>query len=174
MTTQDNDAVAAALEGLDGRTKSARALKLQAQQAGEAVPPSGRRARASTGGFSLKLDAPQRPGYVRRFVNGDPLRIARMEELGYTLVNDPAGEGNSRTDALGTRIARHAGKDEEGRPFKTFLMETPVEEFEVGVVDKEDARKPFEEAIRQSKDTTGETPNAYQPGKKSTIRHSAS
>jgi hypothetical protein len=38
----------------------------------EATPPARRRPRASTGGFSLKLDAEQRPGFVRRFVNGDP------------------------------------------------------------------------------------------------------
>lgn len=171
MSTEDNAANLAS-EALDGRTKSARALKLQATQAGEAVPPSQRRKRASTGGFALKLDAPPRPGYVRRFVNGDPLRIARMEELGYSHVTEPAGEDSARTDGLGSRIARHAGKDEEGRPYRAFLMETPVEEFNVGVIDKEDARKPFEEAIRRSADPTGQVENAYQPGQ-STIKHSA-
>lgn len=137
-----------------------------------AVPKSQRRRRASVGGLSLKLDAPERPGYVRRFVNGDPARIRRMEELGYALVNETAGEGKSRTDSLGTRISRHAGKDENGAPYQTYLMETPKEEFEFGVADKEDARKPFEEAIRRQADTTGQVEGVYSPGS-STIRHSA-
>lgn len=169
--TQDSDQMAPD-ERLDGRTRSARAMKLQAEQ-GDAVPPTQRRRRASTGGLALKLDAPQRPGYVRRFVNGDPARIQRMEELGYSLVSEPAGEGTARTDALGTRIARHAGKTEEGAPFKAYLMETPVEEFEFGAREKEEARKPFEEAIRRSADTTGQVEGAYQPGQ-STIRHTGS
>lgn len=138
----------------------------------DAVPASGRRRRGSTGGFALKLDAPQRPGFVRRFVNGDPSRIQHMtENLGYTMVKDAAGEGNARTDGLGTRIARHAGKDENGLGFKTYLMETPVAEYAIGMDEREEARKPFEEAIRRSADTTGEVPDAYQPGQ-STIRHS--
>jgi len=171
MSTQDNHPKADLNppEPIDGRSRQARALK--AQDAGQPVPQGQRRRRASTGGFALKLDAPERPGYVRRFVNGDPARIHRMEELGYTLVSEPAGEGSSRTDALGTRIARHAGKDENGAPFQTYLMETPKEEYAFGELDKEDARKPFEEAIRRSADTTGQVEGAYQPGQ-STIRHS--
>lgn len=137
----------------------------------EAAPTSRRRARASTGGFALKLDAPERPGFVRRFVNGDPARVARMEELGYSLVSETAGSGTSRTDSLGTRITRHAGKLETGAPMQAVLMETPQEEYAYGISDKEAARKPFEEAIRRSADTTGQVEGAYQPGQ-STIRHS--
>lgn len=167
MSDQDNH------DALDGRSRAARAMKAQeqAESAQGPVPQSRRRRRGSTGGFALKLDAPARPGFVRRFVNGDPARIQKLEELGYTLVNDPAGQDTSRTDGLGSRIARHAGKTEEGQPFKAYLMETPVSEYEFGVQDKEDARKPFEEAIRRSADTTGQVENAYQPGQ-STIRHS--
>lgn len=136
-----------------------------------ATPTPQRRRRASTGGFALKLDAPQREGFVRRFVNADPARIRAMEQLGYTLVDERAGEAESRTDGMGTRIARHVGKDENGAPVQAVLMETPIEEYGYGVADKEDARKPFEEAIRRSADTTAEVPGSYQPGQ-STIRHS--
>jgi len=136
-----------------------------------ATPKRLRRARSSTGGLTLKLEAPQRKGYVRRFVNGDPLRIARMEELGYAFVATPAGEGTARTDGLGSRISRHAGKQDNGEAYQTFLMETPETEFALGIVDKEEARKPFEDAIRRSADTTGQVEDAYQPGQ-STIRHS--
>jgi len=172
MSAQDNDTATQASDLLDGRSRAARALKAQEGQAdGQAVPQSQRRRRASAGGFALKLDAPERPGYVRRFVNGDPGRIHRMEELGYSIVKDQAGEDSARTEGLGTSIARHAGKTEEGQPFKAYLMETPLQEFEYGVLDKEEARKPFEEAIRRSADTTGQVEGAYQPGQ-STIRHS--
>lgn len=168
---QDNDQTSSP-DALDGRTRAARALRAQQETDGQAPVPEGRRRRrSSAGGLALKLDAPQRPGFVRRFVNGDPLRIAQMEELGYTMVTDPAGEGTSRTDELGSRIARHAGKTEEGKPFRAYLMETPTEEYEIGLRDKEEDRKPFEDAIRRSADTTGQVENAYQPGK-STIRHS--
>lgn len=138
----------------------------------DVTPRASRRKRGSTGGFALKLQAPERPGYVRRFVNGDPARIQRFQEdLGYTMVNDVAGEGNARTDGLGTRIARHAGKDENGKPFQTYLMETPIEDYKMGLEEREEGRKPFEEAIRRSADTTGDVPDAYQPGQ-STIRFS--
>lgn len=136
----------------------------------DATPLKGRRRRGSSGGFALKLDAPQREGFVRRFVNDDPARIRHMEDLGYTLVNERAGEGIARTEGQGSRISRHAGKDENGQPFQTILMETPISEYAVGLQDKEEGRKPFEDAIRRSADTTGQVPEAYQPGQ-STIRH---
>jgi len=175
MSTEDSNAPTSYQPAgpIDGRSRQARALKAQQEAEGQApVPPSQRRRRASTGGFAQKLDAPPRPGYVRRWVNGnDPARIREMEELGYTMVSESAGEGSARTDGQGTRISRHAGKDEQGAPFQTFLMETPDREYQLGVQDKEEARKPFEEAIRRSADTTGQVPGAYQPGV-STIRHS--
>ncbi len=153
------------------RGRPPRAQEVEAVQ-DDATPRASRRKRGATGGFALKLQAPERPGYVRRFVNGDPARIQRLtEDLGYTMVNEVAGEGISRTDGLGTRIARHAGKDENGKPFQAFLMETPVEDYEIGMKEREEGRKPFEEAIRRSADTTGEVPDAYQPGQ-STIRFS--
>lgn len=145
-------------------------LTPEASQEQEATPRQARRRRGSTGGFSFKLDAPQREGFVRRFVNDDPSRIQQMEELGYTVVNERASEGLGRTDGLGTRITRHAGKDGNGKPFHAVLMETPISEYKVGLEDKEAARKPFEEAISRSADTTASVPDAYQPAQ-STIRH---
>jgi hypothetical protein len=141
-------------------------------KATEAVPPARRRPRTSVGGFSLKLEAEQRPGYVRRFVNGDPNRLMKMEALGYTMVNDRAGEGKARTDSQGTRITRHAGRTEEGAPMHAVLMETPEHEFNYGVADREEARKAVEDVIRRSADPTGQLENQYAPAVKSTIEHS--
>jgi len=136
---------------------------------GQAVPVARRRPRASAGGFSLKLGAEQRPGFVRRFVNGDPNRIMKMEQLGYTLVNDRAGDGNSRTDGQGTRITRHAGRTDEGAPMHAVLMETPEQEYLYGVADKEEARRVIEDKIRRSEDPTGQLENAYAPSARSSI-----
>lgn len=136
-----------------------------------ATPKAQRRRRASVGGLALKLDAPQREGYVRRWVNGDPLRIARMEELGYTRVSEAAGEGKSRTDGLGTRITRHAGRDEDGKPFQAVLMETPVEFHHEGEAEKEAGRKSFEETIRRGLKTEDTPEGAYIPSR-SSITHS--
>lgn len=126
-----------------------------ATQGVEATPKTLRRRRASTGGFATKLDAPQRPGYVRRFVLNDPSRLMHLQDLGYDFVQDRAGSGEARTEGDGTRIARHAGKDESGRPQQLILMETPQEEYAAGLAEKEDRLKPFEEAIRRGDDPTG-------------------
>lgn len=137
----------------------------------EAVPTRTRRSRASVGGLSLKLDAPQRPGWVRRFVNGDPLRIARMEELGYSIVSENAAEGNKRTDSLGTRITRHAGKDDQGKPYQAILMETPAELHAEGEAEREQGRQAFEESIQRNLKTDDTPEGAYIPSQRS-IKHS--
>lgn len=139
----------------------------------EAVPRVQRRRRSSTGGPALKLDAEQRPGYIRRWVNGDPLRIKRMEELGYTIVSGAADEGKNRTDGMGTTITRHAGRDKENKPFQAVLMETPDEFYIEGEAEKEEHRQAFEDTIRRGLKTEDTPENAYIPqGARSTITHS--
>jgi hypothetical protein len=137
----------------------------------EATPKPLRRRRASVGGFKTKLDAPQREGYVRRWVDDSPNRIAAMQELGYDYATDRAAEGAKRTDGLGTRISRMAGKRDDGSPHHLVLMETPVEEYQAGVADKEDQLKPFEEALKAGADTTGRLQDAYQPQSGSSLNH---
>lgn len=136
-----------------------------------AVPPTRRRPRASTGGLTLKLDAPTRPGYIRRFVNNDPSRILKMEALGYTMVAEEAAEGEARTDSLGSRITRHVGRAENGSSAHAILMETPEHEYAYGVSDREEARKAVEDQIRASKDPTGQVENPYAPAAPSSIDH---
>lgn len=151
-------------------TRSARPSESPAVETNDqAVPATRRRPRASAGGFSLKLEAEQRPGFVRRFVNGDPTRVLKMERLGYTLVNDQAGQGMARTDGQGTRITRHAGKTEDGAPMHAVLMETPEQEYLYGAEDKEEARRAIEDKIRRSEDPTGQLENAYAPSVRSSI-----
>lgn len=135
----------------------------------EAVPLSKRRARASVGGFGTKLSAPPREGHKRRFVNDSGNRIAEMEALGYTLVEEP---GVQSFDP-GSRINRLAGTKDGGAPLKTYLMETPVALWEQGRREMEEENAVVDRAIVTGKDsanglTDGET---YVPeGQKSSIQ----
>lgn len=128
-----------------------------------------RRRRASIGGFKQKLDAPQRPGYVRRWVDDSPSRIMEMQELGYEFAQEQAGTGAKRTDGQGSRISRMAGKRDDGSPHHLVLMETPASEYAIGVQEREDALKPFEEALRAGADTTGRLQDTYKPSNSSSI-----
>lgn len=122
-----------------------------------------RRRRAPVGGFRQKLDAPQRPGYVRRWVDDSPARVMEMQALGYDFAQEQAGTGAKRTDGQGSRISRMGGKRDDGSPHQLVLMETPTEEYAIGVQEREDALKPFEEALRSGADTTGRLQDAYRP-----------
>ena len=94
------------------------------QQAEAGVPKAKRRRRgALEHGGALKLHAPTREGFVRRWVNDKGNRIAELEEIGYTLVE----ERGIDTDGPGSRVNRLAGTHEGGAPLKTYLMEIPEE-----------------------------------------------
>lgn len=137
-----------------------------------ATPKTERRRRSSVGGFKQKLDAPVRAGFQRRWVDNDPSRISAMEELGYSFAGQAAGEGASRTDGQGTRISRHAGKRDNGEPHQLVLMECREEDYALGVKEKEDQLKPFEEAIRAGADTTGTLSDTYAVKDRSSISRS--
>lgn len=128
-----------------------------------------RRRRAPVGGFRQKLDAPQREGFVRRWVDDSPARVIEMQELGYDFAQDHAAEGAKRTDGLGSRISRMGGKRDDGSPHQLVLMETPASEYAVGFKEKEDALKPFEDALRAGADTTGRLQDTYKPSNSSSI-----
>lgn len=128
-----------------------------------------RRPRGANVNQKLKLDAPQREGFHRRFVINKPSRIMELEHMGYQIATERAGEGNARTDGLGTHIERHSGTNETGAPQGMILMETPIEEYRAGLKDKDDALKPFDEAIRSGRDTTGRMTETYKTGDTSSI-----
>ena len=91
-------------------------VAIETQQAAESlsapVVPSKRRPRTSVGGFGTKLSAPSREGYVRRFVNDTGNRLAEMQELGYSIVEQ---EGVQSFDP-GSAITRLAGTKDGGAP----------------------------------------------------------
>lgn len=121
---------------------------------GVAVPvePTKRRRRASVGGHSMKLSAPARPGFKRRWFNDDGNRLAEAHELGYDFVTDKG----IQTSAPGSRISRLVGTKANGEPLPAFLMETPDELYAQGLTEKEAACSMVDDAIRAGRDSTGQ------------------
>lgn len=121
----------------------------------------GRRRRASVGGHSLKLSAPARDGYVRRWFNDDNNRIAEAKELAYEHVTDQSAQSSSSD----TRISRLVGTKANGEPLRAFLMETPVEEYAAGQAEREAQNRMVDEAITAGRDSTGQmTSETYGRG----------
>lgn len=117
-----------------------------------AAEPAKRRRRAPVGGLRLKLDAPARPGFVRRWFNDEGNRIAEAGELAY----DHVTQDGVQTSAVDSRISRLVGTKANGEPLRAFLMETPVEEYAAGQADKEATARQVDEAIEAGRDSTGQ------------------
>lgn len=128
-----------------------------------------RRKRSAVVGGGLKLHAPEREGFRRRFVNDKGNRLSELQELGYTFVE---GHGID-THGPGSRINRLAGTKDGGEPLKTYLMETPVELWEQGMREKEEDRSQFDQTINRGLDPTGETGNGQFNYRPEQARHSS-
>lgn len=122
--------------------------------------PTKRRRRADVDGMHLKLKAPQREGFVRRWFNDKPGRIAEAEELAYDFVR-----GTSiKSDGTDSRVRRLVGTQANGQPQYAYLMETPLEEYQVGQSEKEERHRQIEQAIREGRDATGRVSDSYGEG----------
>lgn len=121
---------------------------------GSALPK--RRRRASVGGMAVKLSAPLRPGYTRRWVNDINNRVAEVEELGYEHISDDA----IKSTGTGTVVQRLVGTKANGEPLTAFLMECPDELYAQGVAEKEAFNRSIDDAIVSGRDSTGQmSPN---------------
>lgn len=137
----------------------------QASEAPQATPTPRRRRRASVGGMHLKLSVPERKGWVRRWVNDEPGRIANAEELAYTHVVDTG----IKSDSPDSRVRRLVGKTEHGAPLFAYLMETPEHEYAHGAKEKEEAIRTSEKAIVEGRNSSsGSVDNEY--GRRVSIR----
>lgn len=117
-----------------------------------AASPVKRRRRASVGGHALKLNAPPRPGYTRRWVNDLDNRIAQADDLAYDFVN----EKGIKTDDPSSRVSRLVGTKANGEPLRAYLMETPDELYAEGVAEKEAHNAQVDEAIRAGSYSEGQ------------------
>jgi len=84
-----------------------------------------------------KLEVPERPGYVRYWMNDYPGRIQQALQGGYDFVKTTDVDiNNSSTGAdstlsgntdMGTNISLVVGKTEQGGPLRAYLMEIKAE-----------------------------------------------
>lgn len=140
------------MAGPDGDTVMAPVAIAQPPiEAAPAHKPTRRRKRADVNGQHLKLAAPAREGYQRRWVNDKPGRLAMFQKLAYDFVEDASIE----SDGTDSRIRRTVGTQEGGAPQYSYLMETPLEEYQHGVDEKEESRATFEAAINRGDDPLG-------------------
>jgi hypothetical protein len=136
---------------LNRETEGNAAIEAPAPQeaAQEAEAPKPRRRRGKLGGFSKKLEAPSKPGFVRRWFNASGNRIAEAEELGYTPVLDT----KAKTPGLGSLDNRLVGTQANGEPLRAILMETPDELYAEGLAEKEAHARTVDEAISRGDGT---------------------
>lgn len=127
------------------------ALNVAAKLADSAEPTT-RRRRASVGGHALRLQAPQKEGWTRRWFNDDANRIADAKELGYSHVSDTG----IKTSAPGSVVSRLVGTKANGEPLSAFLMETPNELYAEGLSEKEAHNRQIDDAIKAGRDSTGQ------------------
>lgn len=116
-----------------------------------------RRRRGKIGEFAMKLTAPARPGFVRRWFNDHNNRIAEGDELAYDFVTD---KGVQSTDPS-SRISRLVGTQANGEPLRAYLMETPEELYAEGLAEKEAKNRQVDDAIAAGRDSTGQHPDTH-------------
>lgn len=111
------------------------------------------RRRADIGSGDYKLSAPQRPGFVRRWVNDVTGRVDRFRDNGWDAVQEDG------TDA------RHVGGNKN--PLKAVLMEIPEEFYREDQVKKlSKVVDPKQMAENKAKAKTDDSPEEYIPGGK--------
>jgi hypothetical protein len=142
--------------GFTRRPRRRVAEEAPAAQQDDALPK--RRRRKSVGTASLKLAAPMRPGFTRRWVNDQDNRIADAVELGY----DHVSEQGIQSSSPDSRVSRLVGTKANGEPLRAFLMETPNELYAEGVDEKETHNRLVDEAIAAGRDSTGHMPRTNE------------
>ena len=120
------------------------------------------------GGLTLKLQARERPGYVRRFVKDKPERIAQLKRLGYEFAKD--SEDETCRKISGSRLGVNLGMTNEGPGTKGYLMEIVKERYEAIQEIKQEQNDAREEEMRRGhfEQQTGD--NRYVPSGGISIR----
>lgn len=103
---------------------------------------AGRSKRVLLGGTSLKLDAPKRNGYVRRWFNDAEGRVETAEQAGYSFVHDGRAESEQPV-----RVRRRVGTNADGTPLYAYLMEKPEEFYQEDQALKRQPLDEIDEAI---------------------------
>lgn len=116
--------------------------------------PEGRKVRVPVGVQRMKMSAPERKGYVRRWVNDEmDGRVNRFKEGGYEFVEDATMQigdqniGNENRN-LGSRVSRVVGTQPNGEPKLAYLMEIKKEFYDEDQLAKEKINREIDNAIK--------------------------
>lgn len=125
---------------------------------------SPRRQRIPVGVPRLKLNAPNKEGYVRRWVNDDNTRLQDFEAGGYSFVhNVQAGDARGANDitareSVDSRVSRVVGKNEDGTPLRAYLMEIRKDWYDEDQRAKQARIDEQEAQMRRGADSEGNQP----------------
>lgn len=129
--------------------------RTEARETREEEAPE-RRVRVPLGVPRLKMTAPQRPGYVRRWVNDDPGRLDSAQQGGYEFVLGEVRSEGGATDGVGAKISRVVGSNDNGTPKTAYLMEIKKEWYDEDQQAKQASVNQTEAALRRGSDEHGE------------------
>lgn len=108
--------------------------------------PAGRAKRTPLGVQRLKLQASQRPGFVRRWINDDGSRTQAALQGGYEFVRK---DGQASTTDIGEAVSQIVGKAESGNPMRAYLMEIREDWFTEDQATKQELINATEKQIRR-------------------------
>lgn len=115
----------------------------------------------------MKLQAPERKGFVRRWFNDLGNRLADAGEFAYDYVTDKGVQSSDPS----SRISRLVGTKATGEPLRAYLMETPDELYAEGVTEREQIHSQVDQAIVKGGDFTGEMDERFShPNRHGSIR----
>jgi len=157
----------AAPAGFSAGKAVAKAPEPTPEAVAEAPEPTQRRRRKSVGGHAMQLSAPERPGFIRRWVNDNGNRIANVDELAYDHVTDKGVQSSDPS----SRISRLVGTKAGGEPLRSYLMETPAELYAEGIAEREQIHSQVDQALVKGGDFTGEMDERFShPDRHGSIR----
>ncbi len=117
--------------------------------------PQSRSERVPLGSRQPKLGAPERKGYVRRFVNDVGGRLQDAKAGGYQFVEDETTVEGAESDGLGNRVTRVVGTKESGAPLNAYLMEIKEDWYKEDQAVKQAEIDETEESLRRGTDEHG-------------------
>ena len=126
------------------------------------------------GGLQLKLQAPGREGYYRRWIVDRPGRLSDAEQAGYTYVVDPnikIGENPddvNKREGLDSRTSKTVGSNADGSPQMAYLMEMPLDWYRENQDEKDKLLKEKEKQAASNKEgwSPEDREHQYIPGTK--------
>lgn len=135
----------------------------------------GRKKRIPLGVPRSKLNAPQRQGYYRRFINDTVGRITGAISGGYNFVSKT--DLNRRQKGMtgddfkqGEAERRLVGRQEGGEPLFAYLMEIPLEWYEADQKEKMDAILETEAVMKRGPEE-GNAQGMYAPKGGTNVSH---